>query len=143
MRVWRLAKTRYARDLAVMLSGAGAAERGGRWNPPGVPAVYCSENSSLALLEILAGLPFGVDRPEYRIVDLVVPDERIERLDVLPEETDSPRLGGEALRRCLAIAVPSAVNPLDRNIVINPRHPHFREVEAGAIRTFRLDERLR
>ncbi len=143
MRVWRLAKARYARDLAVMLSGAGAAERGGRWNPPGVPAVYCSENSSLALLEILAGLPFGVDRPEYRIVDLVVPDERIEYLDVAPDETDCSRLGGEALERGLAITVPSAVNPLDRNIVINPRHPHFREVEAGTIRTFRLDEGLR
>ena len=143
MRVWRIAKPEYARDPATILSGAGASQRGGRWNPPGVPAVYCSENSSLAVLEMLAGLPFGVDRPNYRIVDLVVPDEQIEHLDASPETANSSRLGGEALGRRLAIAVRSAVNPLERNVVINPEHPRFTDVKVGEIRPFRVDERLR
>ena len=53
MRVWRIAKSEQAGSVEDMLSGEGAARYGGRWTPKGVPAVYCSENSSLAALEIL------------------------------------------------------------------------------------------
>jgi RES domain-containing protein len=34
-------------------SGVGAALYGGRWNPPGVEAIYASATISLAVLEIL------------------------------------------------------------------------------------------
>ena len=34
------------------------------------------------------------------------------------------------------------VNPLERNIVINPLHPRFGAVKPGKIRTFRFDQRL-
>lgn len=105
-------------------------------------AVYCSETSSLAVLEILVGLPFGVDHPAYRIVDLTVPDDSIAHLDVEPAAPDSQSLGATALGRHLAIAVPSVVNPLERNVVINPLHPRFDRVKPGKLRPFRLDSRL-
>jgi len=105
-------------------------------------AVYCSETSSLAVLEILVGLPFGVDHPAYRIVDLTVPDDSIVHLDVEPATPDSHSLGAAALGRHLAIAVPSVVNPLEKNVVINPLHPRFDRVKPGSLRSFRLDPRL-
>lgn len=105
-------------------------------------AVYCSETSSLALLEVLVGLPFGVDHPVWRIVDVMVPDGAIAHLEAEPSSSDSQRLGATALDRNLAIAVPSIVNPLERNVVINPLHPDFDQVKPGKLRPFPLDPRL-
>ena len=39
---------------AEVLSGQGAARRGGRWNPPGLPALYGSTKDSVALEECKA-----------------------------------------------------------------------------------------
>jgi RES domain-containing protein len=50
MILYRFAHRKFAKDL----SGTGARLKGGRWNPPGIPVIYTSENISLALLEILA-----------------------------------------------------------------------------------------
>lgn len=105
-------------------------------------AVYCSETSSLAVLEILVGLPFGVDHPAYRIVDLTLPDDSIAHLEVERADPDSQSLGASALSRHLAIAVPSVVNPLEKNVVINPLHPQYDRVKPGVLRRFRLDPRL-
>ena len=74
MKVWRIAKSEHAGGVEDMLSGEGAAKYGGRCNPKGVPAVYCSETSSLAALEILANLVRLSTFPRYRILDLDVPD---------------------------------------------------------------------
>ncbi|MYA09008.1 MAG: RES family NAD+ phosphorylase [Holophagales bacterium] len=142
MKVWRLARTRWAPDVDTILNGEGALRRGGRWSPAGMRAVYCSETSSLAVLEILVGLPFGVDHPAYRIVDLTLPDDSIVHLDVESAAPGSQSLGASALNRHLAIAVPSVVNPLEKNVVINPLHPRFDHVKPGLLRSFRVDPRL-
>ena len=60
-----------------MLSGEGAARYGGRWSPKGMRAVYCSENSSLAALEVLVNLARPSAFPGYRVLDLDAPDESI------------------------------------------------------------------
>jgi len=126
VKVWRLARTLWAPDVDTILNGEGALRRGGRWSPAGMRAV----------------LPFGVDHPAYRIVDLTVPDDSIAHLDVEPAAPDRQSLGAAALDRHLAIAVPSIVNPLERNVVINPLHRDFDQVEASNLRPFRLDPRL-
>ena len=56
---------------------------------------------------------------------------------------DPQRTGAALLREHLAIAAPSAVNPLERDVVINPIHPDFRAITAGDIRPFIFDNRLR
>ena len=40
------------------------------------------------------------------------------------------------------IAAPSAVNPLERNVVISPAHRDFGRVVPGTIRPFVFDRRL-
>ena len=140
MKVWRLARSEHAGSVEEMLNGEGAARYGGRWNPKGMPAVYCSENSSLAALEILANLVRPTTFPSYRILDLDVPDGAI--ATVTDAIGDTRQAGAEMLRTGLAIMAPSFVNPLERNVVINPTHPEFDKVFPGTIRPFVFDLRL-
>ena len=123
-----------------MLSGDGAARYGGRWNPKGMPAVYCSENSSLAALEVLVNLARPSTFPSYRILDLDVPDGSIATAPA--PAADTRQAGAALLRSHLAIMAPSAVNPLERNVVINPAHRDFRKVVPGTIRPFVFGRRL-
>lgn len=51
MTVYRLARRRHA-DLR----GEGARLYGGRYNPPGIPAVYAAESIFLAALEVLVNV---------------------------------------------------------------------------------------
>ena len=140
MKVWRIARSAHAASVEDVLSGEGAARYGGRWNPRGMPAVYCSENSSLAALEVLANLARPSTFPSYRVLDLDVPDGAT---FVLPEPSgDTRRAGAELLRTHLAIAAPSAVNPLERNVVLSPAHPDFDRVVPGVIRPFVFDRGL-
>lgn len=141
MKVWRIAKAEYARTTRQMLNGEGASQYGGRWNPKGTRAVYCSENSSLAALEVLANLASPSAFPIHRVLDLDVPDEAIAVAE--PSTGNTRRMGAELLRAHLALAAPSVVNPLERNVVINPMHPDFRRVRVGEIQSFTFDERLR
>ena len=140
MKVWRIAKTEHAGSIEEMLSGEGAATFGGRWNPKGVHAVYCSENSSLAALEILANLVRPGSFPRHSVLDLDVPDHLI--VAATADGGDARQTGARMLREHLAIMAQSAVNPLERNVVINPMHPDFDEVVPGKIRTFVFDRRL-
>ena len=141
MKVWRIARAKYARTIGEMLSGDGAARYGGRWNPKGVKAVYCSENSSLAALEILVNLVRPSAFPPHNVIDLDIPDEEISVLGVPQGNTQA--FGAELLQEHLAVAAPSAVNPLERNVIVNPMHQHFGRVVAGEVRPFVFDERLR
>ena len=50
MRVYRLAKTPFIRDLR----GTGGLYGSGRWHRRGTPILYTSENASLPMLEFLA-----------------------------------------------------------------------------------------
>ena len=140
MKVWRIARSAHAASVEDMLSGDGAARYGGRWNLKGVPAVYCSENSSLAALEVLVNLARPSTFPSYRVLDLDVPDETI--IAAPSSSGDTRRVGAELLRTHLAIMAPSVVNPLERNVVINPAHPDFDKVLPGRIRPFAFDRGL-
>ena len=77
-RVWRLLSPRW---IDQPLSGAGAARRGGRWNPPRVKALYFSEDHATAIAEYNQDLehpgtliPF--DLASNRIVDLTNAETR-------------------------------------------------------------------
>ena len=50
---WRITRKKYLDDA---FTGEGAKLWGGRWNPVGYPAVYCAENLSLAILELIVHL---------------------------------------------------------------------------------------
>jgi RES domain-containing protein len=72
-RYWRMLAPKWAHDP---LNGAGAALRGGRFNPPGLPALYMSEEFSTAVAEyeqdlgIRPGTLCAYDVQSKRIADL-------------------------------------------------------------------------
>ncbi|WP_363351970.1 RES domain-containing protein [Methylocystis echinoides] len=78
-RYWRMLAPKWAHDP---LSGAGAALRGDRFNPPGTPALYMSEEFSTAVAEyeqdlgIRPGTLCAYDVRCDRIVDLGDPETR-------------------------------------------------------------------
>ena len=65
--IYRLGTDRYP-----VWEGAGAAVRGGRWNPPGAPVIYAAATQSLAMLERLVQ---GADLGGTVLVEADVPDD--------------------------------------------------------------------
>ena len=107
-----------------------------------MPVVYCSETSSLAMLETLARIEDISGSPTFRILDVTISDDGVVELPDDEAARNGQKAGAAALKEHLAFAVPSVVNALERNIVMNPLHPRFGAVKPGKIRTFRFDQRL-
>ncbi len=145
MRVYRVAKARHAPDAQTMLSGEGAREWGGRFNSPGVRAVYCASTLSLAALEILVHAPRVAILPEYRFLEVQIPDRAIEYIADEDIAEDASVLGDERLGAdgIFGFSVASFVIPQERNVVLNPDHPDFASlITHGDVEPFMLDERL-
>lgn len=149
MRLWRIAQPTHALDRL----GAGAAQFGGRWNPIGVPAIYCSTSVALCALEKFAHLQAGplpplvlvaVDLPEP--VDMFTPGTHTipAGWDDMPVSAAAQAFGGAWLKKCeqLAMKVPSAIVAEDANVVLNPQHPDFAQVTMAVVRPFSFDSRL-
>ena len=145
MRVYRVAKARHAGDAKTMLDGRGAREWGGRFNSPGTRAVYCASTLSLAALEILVHAPRVAILPDYRYLEIEVPEEAIEHVEVAPRPADTVAFGDARLGvdGVLGFSVASFALTLERNVVLNPDHPDFASlVTHGEVRPFPLDPRL-
>ncbi|MBC8010106.1 MAG: RES family NAD+ phosphorylase [Burkholderiales bacterium] len=132
-KAWRVVKTDYA---ASALSGDGARRVGGRWNPPGLPALYASDSLALAMLEILVHFDPAMPMADYVALELDLPEEKILTLrpHALPggwPGRDSvpftQQMGKNLLvgRSAFAFRVPSAVVAPESNYIINPTHPEF------------------
>ena len=152
MQVFRIARANRRYDL----SGYGAFLVGGRWNLPGLALLYTAETRSLAMLEVLVHLPAGDLPADMYLLTLDVPDA-LSRQEVAP--TDLPPdwqrltqplptalLGHAWLQSSstLALRVPSVIVPQERNLLLNPTHPEFGQVQLAAEpELFTFDERLR
>ena len=147
--VWRITTARRARTA---FSGEGARAYGGRWNPKGVPVVYCAESRALAMLEMLVQ-----DEPlraRYVVIPATLPEGMAtERVDAakLPSDWRTPRrlqdlraIGAEwaASKRTASLAVPSAVLPDETNYLLSPLHPEFGRIRIGNRSTLVTDVRL-
>lgn len=148
MRVWRIARERYA-----PLDGEGARLVGGRWNSAGRPVVYTSRTAALAVLEVLVWTDPEDVPDDLRLFEIEVPDDAsILHLSAasLPAgwtEPGSPEcmaLGDRWLDAAgsLALGVPSVVLPEEHNLLINPRHPDAPRVHIVDSRPFAFDLRL-
>ncbi len=145
MKVFRVAKARHAPNAETMLSGEGARQWGGRFNSPGVRAVYCASTLSLAALEILVHAPRVAMLPDYRFLEIDAPDDMIEHLEDERLPRGTVALGDERLGAAgvLGFSVASFVLPLERNVVLNPDYPDFASlVTHGDVLPFVLDKRL-
>jgi RES domain-containing protein len=148
--LWRLVRPAWAPGL----DGEGARLAGGRWNSPSRAVVYCGSSLALCVLETFVHLP-----PAMRSVDALPaliavriappPPEQMIRAEDLGavdvEDVAACRAVGDAWvaqGAALALSVPSAVVPQERNIILNPAHPAMAAVAVVSQETFRLDRRL-
>lgn len=154
MRLYRLAKERRGYYRADDLSGNGAAIAGGRWNPKGMRVLYTCCHASTALLEALVHLSGGLPAGGYFLVTLEVPDAVYDEAIVPELPADWADLTGDsgqtrALGRQwleagarLAMRVPSAICPVDSNLLLNPLHQDMQHVRVVGTEPFTLDPRL-
>ena len=135
------------------LDGEGARRYGGRWNLPGVAAVYAAESRALAALEILVHAPREALRLNWKLIELEIPDSQIvcvppvalpENWQAQPSSRDAQTFGASWLRSGgnLALRLPSVVIPEETSLLINPFHPLMKELSPGKAQHFRFDSRL-
>jgi RES domain-containing protein len=127
---WRIDVARYAPTWD---SGEGAFRVGGRWNSPGVRAVYCSVDPATALLEVAVHKGFEtLDRVEHiltaavltgtREVHVVSPDHvpAPEWLSPGIPHADQQAYGSDLLARHGIILLPSVVSRHSWNLIFDP-----------------------
>nr|WP_269106697.1 RES family NAD+ phosphorylase [Massilia sp. TS11] len=149
--MWRIGATtlKYAADD---MSGAGAKNTGGRWNPAGIAVVYSSENIALAVLETLVTLRSGGLPLNRYLIRIDVPDDVWAARQVLtpPVGWDARPVGMSSVQAGQAwlisqasalLVVPSVIVPEESNVLINPLHPDARHVVATALRKWHYDPR--
>ena len=151
MILWRITRRIHA---AAPLDGEGSRLYGSRWNHSGTPLASTSTSLSLAALEYLVhvdpdNLPDDLVQIRVIVPDAIAPQVLNQsglpapwRRYPAPDEV--VRIGDDWLRRgeSLLLRVPSAVIPEENNMLINPRHPDFREVRVDHTDDFCFDSRL-
>jgi RES domain-containing protein len=144
--VYRLVR---AERAAEVLSGEGARLYGGRWNPPGVAAVYAAESRALAVLETFVHVVLEARAMRFVLVTLALPARvRVERYKsaqapaAIKASQEVGRARFEGARPPLALVVPSVLVPPESNYVLCPRHASFVGVRVVSREPFSFDERL-
>jgi RES domain-containing protein len=147
MILYRFAHRKYAGDL----SGQGAYLFGGRWNPPGTPALYASSSISLALLEVLVNAHTLSQLQQLQLVELRI--DKIQPMvigtDRLPanwrQDIEYTQLIGKEIftaKQELFCKCPSAVIQQEWNFVLNPLHPAATSIRLNTVTDFYFDPRL-
>lgn len=136
------------------LEGMGGLHVSGRWHTKGKPVLYCSENPSTCLLEVIVHLEIDAeDRPnKFHLLQIEGPDE-LSVTTVMPEELSenwpadpvaTQRLGDRwlASRRSLLLKAPSVLIPKTWNVVVNPLHPEAAWLKISSAYEHAFDLRL-
>jgi len=142
MLVYRIAQTKYARDL----SGFGAQRAGGRWNLKGTPVVYTSQSISLATLEVLVHNPDFIPL-KHSLVTIAIENHHI--VDIAQLEynqlkfiANSQIIGDYQFNQkgIKILKVPSVVTPEESNYILNSKTPQSYEITE--IEPFVFDSRI-
>lgn len=130
-------------------AGDGARRAGGRWNPRGFPAVYCSSALSLAALEFLAHLGSPQDAPELVYFAVEFSEHHVATAELPRNWRRLKLIQTRALGRkwlesgsSPVLRVPSFIVPSEYNYVLNPLHPGFGKLQISRPKSFNLDPRL-
>ncbi len=147
MLCWRIARRPYA-DL----SGVGGLKSAGRWHLAGRPVIYSSTSIALAALEYAV---HTAKRPvDSVLITIELPADSVLTIETclagpLPAnwpfaEAQTRHLGTKWLDsgESIALELPSIVIPMERNLMLNPAHPRFREVKAVDMSPFFFDPRI-
>jgi hypothetical protein len=98
-----------------------------------------SEKLPKDMIVVAAGLPDRVPVPEYSEGDLPIDWNA----PIPPLLTKDLGTTWAKLRTSLAISVPSAIVPDERNYLVNPLHPDFSQIKFSAPKPFVFDPRLK
>jgi RES domain-containing protein len=136
-----------------LLDGGGAFRVGGRWHSSGRSIIYAGLGFAVAMLEKLVRLRTGWMPARQQFAEIFIPGpveiEEIGSADVpgwdRPDRAAS-RAYGDAWYdsgRTAVLLVPSLpAMGLERNVLINQRHPQFRHVTHAEPRPVVWDARL-
>jgi RES domain-containing protein len=124
---WRLDERRFS---PAWDGGEGAFLAGGRWNGPGVRAVYCSTDPSTAILEVAVHKGFeSLDLVPHTLTAMTIIDEDaiqvVDPADVpnanwlrpAPPSAGQQTFGDELLRAHKFVLLPSVVAPHSWNLI--------------------------
>ena len=142
MRIWRISNH-------VDLSGRGGTLVDGRWHVRGVPAVYCTDHPSTALLEILVHATRQTAPDYFRLIEIDIPEEIEIAQPDLKEDWRSDleftqRTGMAFLSAGLhpLMKVPSVIVPRAFNYLLNPRHADAARITIVDSYRYPFDSRL-
>ena len=117
--------------------------------------VYASDSCALATLEIAVHLKNTAVLESYSVCQIVIPEGWCEEVtvDELPDGWDElgvNPLGAQSwgdlwleVGATPAVKVPSVVMPTEWNVLLNPGHDQFLELELGIIEPHPFDARIK
>lgn len=149
-----------------IFDGTGAKLYPGRWNT-NYPVIYCGENYSLAMLEKLVHSNTGNIPEQQQWIEITIPVGTTYEIVTTTRSGASPVSFGDdganapclpdwresavskafgdrwldSNRSCILI-VPSAIAPVENNILINEAHPQFLTIKTSLNRPVFWDRRL-
>lgn len=150
MRVYRIGKKKFAKDLA----GEGARLNGGRWNHPGISCIYTGGTRAIALVEYTAhvsedNIPRALCFTCFEVPENSIQEIKIEDLPgnwrEWPHPVATREFGSAMLSRVkhLLIRIPSVIIPEEFNYLINPLHPDIKKVKIVSVTDHIYDLRLK
>ncbi len=150
VRAWRIVQARHAGKA---FDGEGARLYGGRWNPPGVAAVYTAGTKSLAMLELMVHVFVEQLSHEYVCIPVDFDAKLMKSIDrseltpgwrTYPATTATTDVGARWVLdgASAVLEVPSVVVPEEFCYLLNPRHPDFARVRIGKPEPLDVDARL-
>ena len=151
MRVWRICRKPYV-DTA--LDGSGGMYTSGRWHSKGNPIVYTASSAALAALAVLVHVDpltapadlrlLAIELPDDLSIEVIEPITLPEGWQSVPDPAALQTIGASWLTsgRTAALNVPSAVIKVERNFLLNPRHPEVQRVRILSDEAFSFDTRL-
>ena len=149
IRLYRISRNKYKDDL----SGEGARLYGGRWNKPGVAALYTSEARSLALLELIVHFNSAAAlKMDYVFITLGIEEEHIYNVELKDLPKDILSFNNTKLwditddlfykKDIFAMRVPSVLVPQEFNVILNPNHKLVDIMKVVEVEAAILDDRL-
>jgi RES domain-containing protein len=112
---------------------------------------YASTSRALAVLEMLVHVARRNSPRDAVFIPIEIPESLVSGLPDLPDvwndypyRTASRQIGDNWVKSgsSPAMFVPSAILPAERNILINPAHPHFGQIRVGEPEPHAFDRRL-
>lgn len=129
-RAWRVDQARHATNWD---SGLGAYAVGGRWNPRGVKAVYCSLDAATAILEVAVHKGFRALDIVHHVTSVLEISDPTHVHVVMPDDVPNPAwllpgmpsagqqvFGAGLLAAHRFVAIPSAASTRSWNLVFDP-----------------------